>query len=82
MPALVAGIHVLPQRADKDVDGRNKPSHDGDRWVAINDGWNQVKACANVQVRVNVGAREPKQNMRQRFHANSPCMNQRGMPSR
>ncbi len=29
MPALVAGIHVLNPRRDKDVDGRNKSGHDG-----------------------------------------------------
>jgi hypothetical protein len=29
MPALVAGIHVLLHEHDKDVDGRDKPGHDG-----------------------------------------------------
>ena len=29
MPALVAGIHVLIASAVKDVDGRDKPGHDG-----------------------------------------------------
>jgi hypothetical protein len=29
MPALVAGIHVLPFVVTKDVDGRGKPGHDG-----------------------------------------------------
>jgi hypothetical protein len=28
MPALVAGIHVLISRENKDVDGRNKSGHD------------------------------------------------------
>jgi hypothetical protein len=28
MPALVAGIHVLNPRGNKDVDGRNKSGHD------------------------------------------------------
>jgi hypothetical protein len=28
MPALVAGIHVLNPKQDKDVDGRNKSGHD------------------------------------------------------
>jgi hypothetical protein len=28
MPALVAGIHALPLERQKDVDGRDKPSHD------------------------------------------------------
>jgi len=28
MPALVAGIHVLPFPLTKDVHGRDKPSHD------------------------------------------------------
>jgi len=28
VPALVAGIHVLLVRGDKDVDGRVKPGHD------------------------------------------------------
>jgi 2,3-bisphosphoglycerate-dependent phosphoglycerate mutase len=31
MPALVAGIHVLLWRGRKDVDGRNKSAHDGQR---------------------------------------------------
>src|ERR1700688_1654949 len=30
MPALVAGIHVLLSLLGKDVDGRDKPGHDGD----------------------------------------------------
>jgi hypothetical protein len=29
MPALVAGIHVLKIVKFKDVDGRDKPGHDG-----------------------------------------------------
>jgi hypothetical protein len=29
MPALVAGIHVLIVSRIKDVDGRDKPGHDG-----------------------------------------------------
>jgi hypothetical protein len=29
MPALVAGIHVLLNGRTKDVDGRDKPGHDG-----------------------------------------------------
>jgi hypothetical protein len=29
MPALVAGIHVLNPFEIKDVDGRDKPGHDG-----------------------------------------------------
>jgi hypothetical protein len=29
MPALVAGIHVLPNPPIKDVDGRDEPGHDG-----------------------------------------------------
>src|SRR6202035_610196 len=33
MPALVAGIHVL-RVCGKDVDGRNKPGHDGDYCAA------------------------------------------------
>jgi hypothetical protein len=34
MPALVAGIHVLSLSAFKDVDGRDKPGHDGDvEWA-------------------------------------------------
>jgi hypothetical protein len=28
MPALVAGIHVLMQSGNEDVDGRDKPGHD------------------------------------------------------
>jgi hypothetical protein len=34
MPALVAGIHVLPNGCAKDVDGRDKPGHDSKRIVA------------------------------------------------
>jgi hypothetical protein len=30
MPGLVPGIHVLPCRDNKDVDGRDKPGHDGE----------------------------------------------------
>ena len=29
MPALVAGIHVLDNAQKEDVDGRDKPGHDG-----------------------------------------------------
>lgn len=29
MPALVAGIHVLKASIKKDVDGRDRPGHDG-----------------------------------------------------
>ncbi len=29
MPALVAGIHVFLSASSKDVDGRDKPGHDG-----------------------------------------------------
>jgi hypothetical protein len=29
MPALVAGIHVFLFYSAKDVDGRDKPGHDG-----------------------------------------------------
>jgi len=29
MPGLVPGIHVLVARKKKDVDGRDKPGHDG-----------------------------------------------------
>jgi hypothetical protein len=33
MPALVAGIHVLPHSYCKqDVDGRDKPGHDDDMF--------------------------------------------------
>ena len=31
MPALVAGIHVLCISNNEDVDGRDKPGHDGMR---------------------------------------------------
>ena len=31
MPALVAGIHVLSS-CMQDVDGRDKPGHDGGMW--------------------------------------------------
>jgi hypothetical protein len=29
MPAIVAGIHVFLSRQIEDVDGRDKPGHDG-----------------------------------------------------
>jgi hypothetical protein len=29
MPALVAGIHVFLVEMEQDVDGRDKPGHDG-----------------------------------------------------
>jgi hypothetical protein len=33
MPGLVPGIHVLPVSPNEDVDGRDKPGHDGEkRW--------------------------------------------------
>ena len=35
MPGLVPGIHVFVA-ARKDVDGRDKPGHDVDDWVASN----------------------------------------------
>jgi hypothetical protein len=31
MPGLVPGIHVLPQKK-QDVDGRDKPGHDGNLY--------------------------------------------------
>src|SRR4051812_45226074 len=35
MPGLVPGIHVfLPSRVPKDVDGRDKPGHDGGEIAA------------------------------------------------
>jgi hypothetical protein len=30
MPGLVPGIHVFLDVADEDVDGRDKPGHDGE----------------------------------------------------
>jgi hypothetical protein len=36
MPGLVPGIHVFIRSAIKDVDGRDKPGHDG---PAKPDGW-------------------------------------------
>jgi hypothetical protein len=32
MPGLVPGIHVLSFSSKKDVDGRDKPGHDGE-WI-------------------------------------------------
>ena len=29
MPGLVPGIHVLSSGSEQDVDGRDKPGHDG-----------------------------------------------------
>jgi len=29
MPGLVPGIHALMRHIEKDVDGRDKPGHDG-----------------------------------------------------
>jgi hypothetical protein len=34
MPGLVPGIHVFPWRGGEDVDGRDKPGHDGERGRA------------------------------------------------
>jgi len=34
MPALVAGIHAFMPRKIKDVDGRDKPGHDGEIFAA------------------------------------------------
>ena len=36
MPALVAGIHDLPQVVCKVVDGRDKPGHDEMRVLPLN----------------------------------------------
>ena len=49
MPALVAGIHVLLHRVKKDVDGRDKRSHDrgGDL------------RCARVTARRRAGHDDP-----------------------
>ena len=33
MPGLVPGIHVLASADKKDVDGRDKPGHDGKRLI-------------------------------------------------
>jgi len=33
MPGLVPGIHVLGRSNQKDVDGRDKPGHDGQEIV-------------------------------------------------
>jgi NAD(P)-dependent dehydrogenase (short-subunit alcohol dehydrogenase family) len=33
MPVLVAGIHVLHDRDNKDMDGRDKPGHDREKYV-------------------------------------------------
>jgi hypothetical protein len=33
MPGLVPGIHVFPLQRCKDVDGRDKPGHDGGSWI-------------------------------------------------
>ncbi len=32
MPGLVPGIHVLTVSPNKDMDGRDKPGHDGEKW--------------------------------------------------
>jgi hypothetical protein len=34
MPALVAGIHVLDNGVEQDVDGRDKPGRDDRWWVS------------------------------------------------
>jgi hypothetical protein len=34
MPGFVPGIHVLATAPIKDVDGRDKPGHDGVWWKA------------------------------------------------
>jgi hypothetical protein len=33
MPGLVPGIHVLTALSKKDVDGRDKPGHDENRFI-------------------------------------------------
>ena len=33
MPGLVPGIHVFSLAQNKDVDGRDKPGHDGSHFV-------------------------------------------------
>jgi hypothetical protein len=35
MPGLVPGIHVFLLLVGKDVDGRDKPGHDGECWTRI-----------------------------------------------
>src|SRR5437868_12821477 len=35
MPGLVPGIHVFPKLSNQDVDGRDKPGHDGERRYAL-----------------------------------------------
>jgi hypothetical protein len=38
MPGLVPGIHVFLAEDIKDVDGRDKPGHDGEKAKATNVG--------------------------------------------
>jgi len=38
MPALVAGIHVFLHCLKEDVDGRDKPGHDGGKAASNNAG--------------------------------------------
>jgi hypothetical protein len=35
MPGLVPGIHVFASTTMKDVDGRDKPGHDGEIFAAL-----------------------------------------------
>jgi hypothetical protein len=43
MPGLVPGIHALPN-ARKDVDGRDKPGHDGFLEVTVH---HQTRDCSD-----------------------------------
>ncbi|MCP1742844.1 hypothetical protein ABIF65_004521 [Bradyrhizobium japonicum] len=43
MPGLVPGIHDLPRRKSKNVDGRDKPGHDDIPFSSA--GGHQIKYC-------------------------------------
>jgi hypothetical protein len=54
MPALVAGIHVLNgSSAKKDVDGRDKPGHDG--WACFGQNRKRTKLLFSLRFMASPG---------------------------
>ena len=50
MPALGAGIHVLARKSAKNVDGRDKPGHDVERFIG--DSQSEAKPLREQPLRV------------------------------
>jgi hypothetical protein len=48
MPGFMPGIHVLKHCDGKDVDGRDKPGHDGKQTIC----WLQLNECLDQAVRM------------------------------